>query len=92
MSSKTKTITFWFAVLLAGVLLFQIARRTSSVGAVPPRVSAPQQTEYSVIPVGPSLDDVRKALESHTSEGWDLAAPVMNNGTTTALIFKRKKK
>lgn len=31
-------------------------------------------------------------LENKGNEGWGLAAPVVKNGTTTELIFKRQKK
>ena len=37
-----------------------------------------------------SSDGVR--VEMRGNEGWDLAAPVVSDGTTTALIFKREKK
>jgi len=42
--------------------------------------------------VGSSADDLRALLETKGNEGWELAAPVVNNRTTTSLIFKRQKK
>jgi hypothetical protein len=33
-----------------------------------------------------------KSLEVEGNEGWEIASPVISNGTTTALIFKREKK
>lgn len=88
-NSAVKTILFWILVLAAGVLLFKEVQRTSSVAAARSPVSA--HTEYVVVPVGPSVDDVRLALESRANAGWEFTAPVTNNGTTTALIFKREK-
>jgi hypothetical protein len=90
--STTKTIVFWILILASAVLLYQIVQRNSSVGAVRPQVSAPNHMEYLVVPVGPSVDDVRAALESRANAGWEFTAPVTNNGTTTALIFKRQRK
>jgi hypothetical protein len=91
-NSAVKTILFWIVILATAVLLYQVVRRTSSVGAVRPQASATNHTEYLVAPVGPSVDDVRAVLESRANAGWELTAPVTSNGTTTALIFKRQKK
>jgi len=90
-NSTAKTILFWILILATAVLLYQVVQRTS-VAAVRSQVSAPNHIEYLVAPVGPSVDDVRAALESRANAGWELSAPVMNNGTTTALIFKRQRK
>jgi len=89
--STAKTILIWIVILATAVLLYQIVLRTPSVAGVRSRVSAPNP-EYLVAPVGPSVDDVRVALESRAHAGWEFTAPVTNNGTTTALIFKRQKK
>jgi len=91
-NSIAKTILFWILILATAVLLYQVVQRTSSVGAVRSQVSAPNHTEYLVAPVGPSVDDIRAALESRANAGWEFSAPVTNNGTTTALIFKRQRK
>jgi membrane-bound ClpP family serine protease len=89
--STAKTIVFW-VLILATAVLYQVVQRTSSVAAVRSQVSAPNHTEYLVAPVGPSVEDVRVALESRANAGWEFTAPVTNNGTTTALIFKRQRK
>jgi hypothetical protein len=91
-NSTAKTILLWILILATAVLLYQVVLRTSSTAAMRSRVSAESHTEYLVAPVGPSVDDVRAALESRANAGWELTAPVTNNGTTTALIFKRQKK
>jgi hypothetical protein len=90
--STAKTIVFWILILATAVLLYQVVQRSSSVAGVRSQVSAPNHTEYLVTPVGPSVNDVRVALESRANAGWEFTAPVTNNGTTTALIFKRQKK
>ena len=90
--STAKTIVFWIAILATAVLLYQVVPRNSSAAAVRPQVSAPNHTEYLVVPIGPSVDDVRVALEIRANAGWEFAAPVTNNGATTALIFKRQRK
>jgi hypothetical protein len=79
---------------VASVFLYEtVQHRTSSVQAVPrPPIAVTNNIEYSIIPVGPSVDDLRSVLESKGNEGSELAAPVVNNGTTTSLIFKRQKK
>jgi hypothetical protein len=89
--STGKTIVFWILILATAVLLYQIVQRNSSAGAVRSQVAAPNHTEYLVAPVGPSVDDVRAALDSRAKAGWEFTAPVTNNGTTTALIFKRQR-
>jgi hypothetical protein len=85
---------FWIALLVASVFLYEtVQHRTSSLQAVPrPSITATKKVEYSIIPVGVSADDLRALLESKGTEGWELAAPVVKNGTTTELIFKRQKK
>ena len=93
MSSTAKAIVSYIACLVIAVFLYQIISRTHAAGAVPPnRVAVTKSVEYSIAPVGPSADDLRAVLVSKGNEGWELAAPVVNNGTTTALIFKREKK
>ena len=93
MNSTAKTIVFWIALLVTAVLLDQIVlHRTSSLQAVPRPPIHVTKVEYSVIPMAPSADDLRAVLESRGNDGWELAAPVVNNGTTTALIFKRDRK
>jgi hypothetical protein len=94
MNSTAKTVVFWFALLLAAVFLYAVVQqRASSMQAVPrPTISTLKKVEYSIIPLGPSADDLRAVLESKGNEGWELAAPVVKNGTTTELIFKREKK
>jgi hypothetical protein len=51
-----------------------------------------KKVEYSIAHVDPSPDALRAVLENKGNEGWELAAPVVSNGTTTALIFKRDRK
>ena len=92
MNSTAKTISFWFVLLVTAILLYQIVRRTGSAGAVIPSVPAKQKIQYAVTPVGTSVEDIRTALESSANEGWEFAAPVIHDGTTTALIFKRQKR
>jgi len=90
--STAKTIVFWILILATAVLLYQVVQRTSSVAAVRSQASPANHTEYLVAPVGPAVEDVRVALESRANAGWEFTAPVTNNGTTTALIFKRQRK
>jgi len=92
MNSTAKAIVFWILILATAVVLYQVVQRNSSVAAVRPQVSAPNHAEYLVVPVGPSADDVRAALESRANAGWEFTAPVTKDGTTTALIFKRLRK
>jgi hypothetical protein len=93
MTSTGKTIVFWIGLLVAAVFLYATVQRTSSLQAVSRRPITPaNKIEYSIIPVGPSADDLRAVLENRGNEGWELAAPVVNNGTTTELIFQRLKK
>jgi hypothetical protein len=73
------------------VLLYSILPRTASLHATTHPAPLQKKIEYSITPVMPSTD-LRAMLEMRGNEGWDLVAPVVNNGTTTALIFKREKK
>ena len=89
MNTAKKTVVFWISFLVIVLVLYQVISRTSSAGAVPPnRIIVAKKVEYSIAPVGISPDSLRAVLESKGNEGWELAAPVVNNGTTTALIFK----
>jgi hypothetical protein len=93
MDSTAKTIVFWFALLVTAALLYGLVQhRPLHAAATPNRVSVAKKVEYSIAPVGPSSDALRAVLETKGNEGWELAAPVVNNGTTTALIFKRERK
>jgi hypothetical protein len=94
MNSTAKTVVFWIALLAVSVFLYAVVQhRTSSLQAVPrPQTTVTKKIEYSITPVGPSTDELRSVLERKGNEGWELAAPVVNNGTTTELIFKRQKK
>ena len=92
MTTKNKTIVFWIALFIAAVLLYSAAQHSASSLHATAHPAPPQKKmEYSIIPVVPSTD-LRAVLETEGSQGWDLAAPVVNNGTTTALIFKRERK
>ena len=92
MNSTAKTVLFWIALLMFAVFLYEIVQRTSSLQAVPRApIAVTKKVEYSIIPVGSSADDLRAVLDSKGNEGWELAAPVVKNGTTTELIFKRLK-
>jgi hypothetical protein len=92
MGSTAKAIVFWILILATAVVLYSAIQRTTSRGSAPPHEAGTNGTEYLVAPVGPSVDEVRAVLESHAKAGWELSAPVTNNGTTTALIFKRPSK
>jgi hypothetical protein len=94
MKSSTKTVVFWIGLLVASVFLYEMVQhRASSLQAVPrPQITVTKKVEYSIIPVGTSADDLRALLENKGNEGWELAAPVVKNGTTTELIFKRQKR
>ena len=94
MNSTAKTVVFWIALLVASIFLYEtVQHRTSSLQAVPrPPITVTKKVEYSIIPVGPSADDLRSVLERKGNEGWELAAPLVKNGATTELIFKRQKK
>ena len=93
MNTAKKTVVFWISFLVIVMVVYQVISRTSSAGAVAPdRSIVTKKVEYSIAPVGPFTDDLRAVLESKGSEGWELAAPLVNDGTTTALIFKRERK
>jgi hypothetical protein len=93
MTSTAKTIVSYIACLVIAVFLYQIISRTHAAAAVPPnRVAVTKKVEYSIAPLRPFADDLRAVLESKGNEGWELVAPVVSNGTTTALIFKRERK
>ena len=93
MNTTAKTIVFWIALLVTAALLYGfVQHRPLEAAAMPNRISVTKKVEYAVAPVGASSDELRAALESKGNEGWELAAPLVNNGTTTALIFKREKR
>ena len=94
MSSVAKTILFWCALLLTAVLLYQVVRRTSMPAqtAQSGGLILKRKIEYNVVQVDPSVVDIREKLESGASIGWEFVSPIVQNGTTTALIFKREKK
>ena len=93
MNSTAKTILFWILILATAVLLYQVVRHESSGRALSsPKTVSAKNTEYHVIQVGTSISDVQHALETGSSNGWQFVAPVTENGTTTALIFKYEKK
>jgi hypothetical protein len=93
MDTTAKTLVFWFALLVTAALLYAIVQhRQLHAAATPNRVSVAKKVEYSIAPVELSADALGAVLESKGNEGWELAAPVVNNGTTTALIFKRDRK
>jgi len=48
--------------------------------------------ECDIVQVDTSVLDIRNKLESVASSGWEFVSPIVQNGTTTALIFKREKK
>jgi hypothetical protein len=92
MNTTAKTVVFWITLLVTATLLYgMVQHRPLHAAATPNRVSV-AKNEYSIAPVEPSMDALRPVLEAKGNEGWELAAPVVNNGTTTALIFKREKK
>jgi len=92
MNSTRKTIVFWILLFFAAVLLYSVVQRDrASLHATTHPAPPQKKIEYSITPVVPSTD-LRATLEMRGNEGWDLAAPVVSNGTTTALIFKREKK
>jgi hypothetical protein len=92
MNSTAKTIVFWIALLVASVFLIEtVQHRPPSLQAVP-RPSSQKKVEYSIIPVEPSVEALRSLLETKGNEGWEVAAPVVGNGTTVELILKREKK
>jgi hypothetical protein len=91
MNTTTKTIVFWLALLVTVTLSYgMLPHRTLQAITTPP--SAAKKVDYSIVALEPSSGDLRAVLETRGNEGWELAAPVVNNGTTTALIFKREKK
>ena len=93
MNTAKKTVVFWISFFVIVMVVYQLISRTSSAGAVTPnRTIVAKKVEYSIAPVSPFTDDLHAVLESKGNEGWELAAPVENNGTTTALIFKRDRK
>jgi hypothetical protein len=93
MNTAKKTVVFWISLLVFTVIVYQTISRTRASGAVlPDRIIVTKKVEYSIAPVGVFTDDLRAVLASKGNEGWELAAPVVNNGTTTALIFKRERK
>jgi len=92
MNSTRKTIVFWVALLIVAVLLYSAVQRNAASLQATSHPAPPQRKiEYSITPVVPSTD-LRAVLEMRGNEGWDLVAPVVSNGTTTALIFRREKK
>jgi hypothetical protein len=93
LSSVAKTILFWCALLLTAVLLYQVVRRTSTPAqtAQSGGLILKRKIEYNVVQVE-SVVDIREKLESGASIGWEFVSPIVQNGTTTALIFKRETK
>ena len=92
MNTTRKTIVFWVALFIVAVLLYSAVQRdAASLHAAIHQAPPQKKIEYSITPVVPSTD-LRAMLEMRGNEGWDLAAPVVSNGTTTALIFKRERK
>jgi hypothetical protein len=93
MDTTAKTLLFWLALLVIAALLYGIVqRRPLHAAATPNRVSVVKKVEYSVVPIAASSDALSADLESKGNEGWELAAPVVKNGTTAALIFKRDRR
>lgn len=95
MNSLAKTILFWCALLLIGALLYNALQHTMHRASMPVRTAQSgdlKRIEYTVVQVDPSLIDVREKLESGVNIGWEFVSPIVQNGTTTALIFKREKK
>jgi hypothetical protein len=94
LSSVAKTILFWCALLLIGVLLYQVLHRTSMPAqtAQSGGLTLKKKIEYNVVQVDASVLDIREKLESGASSGWEFVSPIVQNGTTTALIFKRENK
>jgi hypothetical protein len=94
LSSTAKTILFWCALLVTAVLLYAVGPRTSlpaQTGSARSGEAKPKRKiEYNVIQVEPSIVDIREKLASAASIGWEFVGPVMQDGTTTALIFKRE--
>jgi hypothetical protein len=93
LDTTAKKLVFWSALLLSALELYWLVQRHStSDAATNHAISTARKVEYSIVPVGPFADDLRAMLESKGNEGWELAAPVVSNGTTTALIFERERK
>jgi hypothetical protein len=92
MDTTAKTLVFWIAFLATAILLYGIVQHRTLHAVTTHPISTARRLDYSIVPVGPSADDLRSVLESKGNERWELAAPVVNNGTTTALIFKRERK
>ena len=92
MTSVTKTILFWCALLLTAVVLYQLVHRTSAQTAQTGALIPKRKIDYNVVQVDASVVDVRGKLESAAFGGWEFVSPIVQNGTTTALIFKREKK
>jgi hypothetical protein len=85
LNSALKTIVFWTLILVTALLLYQTVQRSA-------KAVSEKNIQYRVIQVGTSVTDIRQALEVGSNNGWEFIAPVMENGTTTALIFKSEKK
>src|SRR5690349_19990881 len=93
MDSTAKTHVIWFALLAAAALLYGLVQhRPLHEAATLCRDSVATKAEYSIVTVGPSLDALRAELERKGDEGWEVAAPVVNNGTTFSLSFNRESK
>lgn len=88
MNMAGRIVVFWGSMLIVAVVVYSTAPSLHALAHPAPPY---KQIEYSITPVLPSTD-VRAMLEIRGNEGWDLAAPVVSNGATTALIFKRERK
>jgi len=94
MSSAAQRVLLACALLLISALLYNalqhrsLSAQTSQSGGL----TLKKTIEYDVVEVGPSVQEIRKKLESVASSGWEFVSPVVQNGTTTALIFKHERK
>jgi hypothetical protein len=91
LNSTAKTLLFWILILVTSVLLYSLVQQTGRASSAPKAVRA-TNIQYQVVPVKAAVPDIRLALETASNNGWELVAPVVENGTTTALIFKYEKK
>src|SRR5215831_12077243 len=63
MDTTAKTLMFWLALLVTAALLYGIVVHRTLQAVTPTRVSVTRKVEYSMVPVEPSSDALREALE-----------------------------